>query len=294
MQKDAFYQQYKNAQNKKFKLFFHRGIGQEPDLRQQQFILNLIKEDPLADSFQVYDKQTHVKRINQFSEKLPWIKPHFAVKCNPRPEFLHTFVEVNRDFGFDVASLDEIYTVTNYLQTKPDNIVYCNSVRSELDVLYAKAMNLKLLNADTIEEIVKLKLLSDQSVQQSSLAELQSIVIKLEKMVKLRRILNKQSLTLDDLTYLNLMAGHPINLSDCLNNAEELEKLILLSKQELVALEQELKGFVTLTQECSNFPFQILWRIQCVPDPKIVREKNNTHMINFGDKFGDVVYEGRE
>ena len=60
------------------------------------------------------------KQIAQFRKRLSFVEPYYAIKSNPHPEIIKTFVQLGA--GFDVASATEIDWVLR-AGAKPKNII---------------------------------------------------------------------------------------------------------------------------------------------------------------------------
>jgi len=69
-----------------------------------------------------FDKKAVKKQIEKWTTALPWIKPYYAMKCNPSPDILHTMADSR--ISLDAASLHEVKMALCY--TEPDNIIYTN------------------------------------------------------------------------------------------------------------------------------------------------------------------------
>ncbi|TID28637.1 hypothetical protein CANINC_002393 [Pichia inconspicua] len=100
------------------------------------------------------------RQLNLWKKYLPFVKPYFAVKCNPNPEFVKHLVK-NGNVGFDCASLDEIRTVIeahNNLGQMADttNIIYANPIKPISHLKYASSANVTLTTVDSIEEVNKI------------------------------------------------------------------------------------------------------------------------------------------
>jgi len=42
-----------------------------------------VAENPESNSFLIYDDSSIKQKIKNWTEKIPWIKPHYAIKSNP-------------------------------------------------------------------------------------------------------------------------------------------------------------------------------------------------------------------
>lgn len=123
-----------------------------PALAQQREVLKFVQQDSLQNSFLVFRPDLLQGQIDQIKERLPWIRPHYAIKSNP----ISPILEQVRDngLGFDCASQTEIATVLA-LGVSPKDIVYSNSVKFEKDIHYAATAGVEYTTADSLEEIEK-------------------------------------------------------------------------------------------------------------------------------------------
>lgn len=96
-----------------------------------------------------------LSKIFNWSQKLPWIQPHYAVKSNPI-EHLIKDVHASNVCGFDCASKNEIKSVLK-LGTNPADVIFSNSIKIESDIEYAYRKGVRFTTADTIDELIKIQ-----------------------------------------------------------------------------------------------------------------------------------------
>lgn len=84
---------------------------------------------------------------------LPWVRPHYAVKCNDTPELLTWFRESG--LGFDCASSGEMRSVLA-AGGIPESILYANPCKSPQDLDYAQQTGVPNTVVDCVEEVRKL------------------------------------------------------------------------------------------------------------------------------------------
>lgn len=129
--------------------------------------IQLINEDTIRSKYRaefppffVCDFGEFKRQLNLWRAHLPFIKPYYAVKCNPNPEFVR-FVAKSGNVGFDCASLDEINTVLKSynelgLPVESTNIIYANPIKPISHLKYASSVKVGLTTVDSIEEVEKI------------------------------------------------------------------------------------------------------------------------------------------
>lgn len=123
-------------------------------LKAQKKMLSFIESDPLSSSFLIYNSNYTLNKIKKWRQKLPWIKPFYAIKSNPIQPLLTDVV--SSELGLDCASKGEIQRAFN-LGVSPKEIVYSNSIKEEKDLKWALKKKVLLTTADTLEEIKKIQ-----------------------------------------------------------------------------------------------------------------------------------------
>lgn len=132
--------------------------------------IELLNKENLLTNFQTENKPFYVtdlgelkRQLNLWSSQLPYVKPYYAVKCNPNPQFIKFLIaNYGNNIGFDCASLSEIQTVFhafNELGMEPNsnNFVYANPIKPISQLKFANLNNINLTTVDSIEEIDKIK-----------------------------------------------------------------------------------------------------------------------------------------
>ena len=126
----------------------------------------------MSASFLTYDDSSVKTKIANWTQKLPWIKPHYAVKSNPTQQLLLDVLnsKVNYFFyynkfqvcGFDCAIKNEIKSVLR-LGCNPKDVIFSNSVKivlkhklQESDIEYAYRKGVRVTTADSIDELIKI------------------------------------------------------------------------------------------------------------------------------------------
>jgi ornithine decarboxylase len=72
----------------------------------------------------VFDKDALKNQIDNWINKLPWIKPYYAIKSNPSEKILKIISNYEDKIGIDTASIQEVNIALKY--TKNSNIIFTN------------------------------------------------------------------------------------------------------------------------------------------------------------------------
>jgi diaminopimelate decarboxylase len=105
------------------------------------------------DSIYIYDLLKLKTLYKRWQTLFPYIKPHYAVKCNPDIEILKTLAKCGA--SFDCASPAEIESVLN-LKVSPRRIIYANPCKKNQDILYAVNKGIQYTTFDTLCELEKI------------------------------------------------------------------------------------------------------------------------------------------
>jgi len=106
-------------------------------------------------SFFLIDIGQMIKLNEIWNDCLPDIKPYYAVKCNPNPEFITILSKLN--IHFDCASKQEIDSVLN-ITKDPSRIIYANPCKQLDYIKYASEKSVNLMTFDCELELSKIKL----------------------------------------------------------------------------------------------------------------------------------------
>ncbi len=98
-------------------------------------------------------REVLARQYSLFKKKLPFVEAFYAVKANPNPEIIRTFVELGG--SFDVASGTEIDWVLK-AGASPEKIIFANTVKSEKDLRFAYANGVNLMTFDNEAELYKI------------------------------------------------------------------------------------------------------------------------------------------
>uniref|UniRef100_A0A6C0EAX1 ornithine decarboxylase n=1 Tax=viral metagenome TaxID=1070528 RepID=A0A6C0EAX1_9ZZZZ len=116
----------------------------------------MIEKEHPDDAFFIVDLTKVIDQYNRWVEKLPRIKPYYAIKCNPNDMIIRTLNMLGA--GFDCASKNEIAKVLE-LGASPDKVIYANPTKSDDNIAFARAKDIDLLTFDNEDELYKLRLL---------------------------------------------------------------------------------------------------------------------------------------
>ncbi|KPJ66173.1 hypothetical protein AMJ44_08760 [candidate division WOR-1 bacterium DG_54_3] len=93
------------------------------------------------------------KQYERFVKHLPNVTPYYAIKANPKPEVIKTFIRLGT--GFDVASAAEMNLVLD-LGASPDRIIFANTIKSNEDIAVAYKRKVKFMTFDNEPELYKI------------------------------------------------------------------------------------------------------------------------------------------
>ncbi|MBU1006359.1 MAG: type III PLP-dependent enzyme [Candidatus Omnitrophica bacterium] len=93
------------------------------------------------------------KQYNRFRKCLPEVTPYYAIKANPHPAIIKTFIKLGA--CFDVASANEMKQVLR-LGASPSKIIFANTIKSEADIATARKRRVKFMTFDSEPELYKL------------------------------------------------------------------------------------------------------------------------------------------
>ena len=93
------------------------------------------------------------KQYQRFRKYLPEVTPYYAIKANPHPSIIKTFVKLGA--SFDVASAAEMKLVLR-LGASPSKIIFANTIKSNEDIEIARRRRVRLMTFDNEPELYKL------------------------------------------------------------------------------------------------------------------------------------------
>ena len=94
-----------------------------------------------------------VKQWRRFRKSLRHVTPFYAIKANPHPQIIKTFVRLG--CGFDVASAAEMKQVLD-LGAKPEKIIFANTIKSSEDIIAARRARVRMMTFDNESELYKI------------------------------------------------------------------------------------------------------------------------------------------
>jgi len=93
------------------------------------------------------------KQYERFRKCLPEVTPYYAIKANPDPRIVKTFVKLGA--SFDVASAAEMKQVLR-LGGSPSKIIFANTIKSDEDIQIARRRRVRLMTFDNEPELYKI------------------------------------------------------------------------------------------------------------------------------------------
>ena len=105
----------------------------------------------------VYNSTEANRKLDNWHNSLPWIRPFYAIKSNPISLLCKELAA--KGAGMDCASKTEIKQALG-LGLSPADIIYSNPIKDETDLKWAYKNGLRLTTADTIDELHKIKQLA--------------------------------------------------------------------------------------------------------------------------------------
>ena len=98
-------------------------------------------------------KSQLLKQCRRFRRALPHVVPFYAVKANPHPLIIKTFIQ--QGCGFDVASAAEMHLVLG-LGVRPEKVIFANTIKSAEDIIAARRSSVRMMTYDNEPELYKI------------------------------------------------------------------------------------------------------------------------------------------
>ncbi|OGC05177.1 hypothetical protein A2276_04480 [candidate division WOR-1 bacterium RIFOXYA12_FULL_43_27] len=114
-------------------------------------IRKLVKKE--GSPLMLISKEALKKQYQTFKRHLADVVPYYAIKANPHPEIIKTFVHLGS--GFDVASAAEMELVLS-LGASPDKIIFANTIKSAEDLKKAYKAKVRFMTFDNEPELYKI------------------------------------------------------------------------------------------------------------------------------------------
>jgi len=121
----------------------------------QKIARHLIYTQKLSESFYVANMSVLRQKILNWQEKLPNVRPFYAVKCNRDKEMMKEMAQ--RGVGFDVASKLEIEAALEAGATAGQDVIFANPVKRKDDLEYAASVGVSMTTFDSISELQKIE-----------------------------------------------------------------------------------------------------------------------------------------
>jgi ornithine decarboxylase len=119
-------------------------------------IVNLfLEKNHSEDPFLIVNLGEIIRQFQKWNTHLPYIKPYYAIKCNPDLVILKLLY--NLGCHFDAASKNEISKIIN-LGAHPDRIIFANPCKMISQIKYARAHDVDLVVFDDENELYKIKM----------------------------------------------------------------------------------------------------------------------------------------
>src|SRR3989338_4403442 len=93
------------------------------------------------------------RQYQRFRKCLPEVTPYYAIKANPHPGIIKTFIKFGA--SFDVASAAEMKEVLG-AGAPPSKIIFANTIKSAEDISFARKRGVRLMTFDNEPELYKL------------------------------------------------------------------------------------------------------------------------------------------
>jgi len=103
--------------------------------------------------FMLIRKKVLEKQYRRFRKCLPEVIPYFAIKANPHPAIIKSFVKLGT--GFDVASAAEMKQVLQ-AGASPQKVIFANTIKSDEDIIYSRRRRVRLMTCDNEPELYKI------------------------------------------------------------------------------------------------------------------------------------------
>ncbi|MFH1478223.1 MAG: type III PLP-dependent enzyme [Candidatus Omnitrophota bacterium] len=103
--------------------------------------------------FMIIKKGVLERQYKRFRNCLPEVTPYYAIKANPHPRIIKTFVKLGA--SFDVASGVEMKQVLR-LGASPSKIIFANTIKTSEDLELARRRRVRLMTFDNEPELYKI------------------------------------------------------------------------------------------------------------------------------------------
>jgi ornithine decarboxylase len=118
-------------------------------------INDFIEDNHSERAFNLIDLGAVTKAYSKWVNLLPYVKPYYAVKCNPNPVILDALATLGTNF--DCASEAEVKIIIE-ITNDPSRIIFANPCKMSSHIRYARSNDVDLMTFDAEEELYKIKL----------------------------------------------------------------------------------------------------------------------------------------
>ncbi|MBU4148953.1 MAG: type III PLP-dependent enzyme [Candidatus Omnitrophica bacterium] len=127
-------------------------LRSKPDLSGIEALIRLMLKKHRT-PFMLIRRPVLEKQYYRFKKCLPEVTPYYAIKANPYPGIIKTFVKLGA--SFDVASANEMKQVLR-LGATPSKIIFANTIKSNEDIEFARRRRVRLMTFDNEPELYKI------------------------------------------------------------------------------------------------------------------------------------------
>lgn len=123
-------------------------------MRVGKSIISRIRDVAQEGTFYVTDLRQVRKLYAAWTTTFPFIRPHYAIKCNPDSAIIHELARLGA--SFDCASLNEIKLLLTRHRVKSDQIIFANPAKIPQHMQYASQQGVHLTTFDSVAELEKI------------------------------------------------------------------------------------------------------------------------------------------
>ena len=116
---------------------------------------SFLEKNVSDEAFYIIDLGKVITQYNKWVEKMPLVKPYYAIKCNPNPVIIKVLSSLG--CNFDCASKNEI-SVVKQITGDASRIIFANPCKISNQIKYARANDIDLMTFDCEQELYKIKL----------------------------------------------------------------------------------------------------------------------------------------
>jgi diaminopimelate decarboxylase len=117
-------------------------------------IKTTLEKSHLDTGFFIVDLSVIIKQYRKWIERLPRVKPFYAVKCNPDELLIKTLGILGT--GFDCASKNEITLALDAINGDASRIIFANPAKADSHLKYARGVDVDVMTFDNMYELLKI------------------------------------------------------------------------------------------------------------------------------------------